>query len=77
MRKLLFASFLLLCSYGIAQELNCSVVVNAQRTGNENVQVFKTLQTQLNEFVNNTAWTNKSFKPQERINCSMVITIQN
>jgi len=77
MRNILFASLLFLCSYGIAQELNCSVVVNAQRTGNENVQVFKTLQTQLNEFVNNTSWTNKSFKPQERINCSMVITIQN
>ena len=77
MRNILLASLLFVCSYSIAQELNCSVVVNAQRTGNENVQVFKTLQTQLNEFVNNTSWTNKSFKPQERINCSMVITIQN
>jgi hypothetical protein len=45
-------------------------------TGNENVQVFKTLERQLKEFVNNTQWTNKSFKPQERINCSMVINVQ-
>jgi hypothetical protein len=58
-----------------AQELNCEVIVNAQLTGNENVQVFKTLERQLREFINNTTWTNKTFKPQERINCSMVINI--
>lgn len=76
MRNILFALVLFVFSNGFAQELNCSVVVNAQLTGNENVQVFKTMEKQLNEFVNNTSWTDKSFKPQERINCSMVITIQ-
>ncbi|WP_353778548.1 DUF4835 family protein [Winogradskyella sp. 3972H.M.0a.05] len=59
-----------------AQELNCDVIVNAQLTGNENLQVFKTLERQVKEFVNSTKWTNKTFKPQEKINCSMVITIQ-
>ena len=63
-------------SIAYAQEFNCNIVVNAQQTGNENVQVFKTLERQLNEFVNNTSWTRISFKPQERINCNMVITIQ-
>lgn len=77
MRKILFTLALFSFAFGYAQELNCNVVVNAQQTGNENVQVFKTLEKQLKEFVNNTSWTNKSFKPQERINCSMVITIQN
>jgi len=62
--------------YGSSQELNCAVVVNAQQTGNENVQVFKTLEKQLNEFVNNTRWTSKTFKTHERIECSMVITVQ-
>ena len=56
-------------------ELNCNVVVDAQKTGNENVQIFKTLEKQLNEFVNNTKWTNKNFLPQERIDCSMVINV--
>lgn len=77
MRNLLLIFLLLIFSEAVAQELNCSVVINAQQTGNENVQVFKTLEKQLTEFVNNTTWTNKSFKPQERINCSMVINIQN
>jgi uncharacterized protein DUF4835 len=73
-------NFLVLLSFlfsfvAFSQELNCDVVVDAQLTGNENVQVFKTLENQLNEFVNNTHWTNKTFAPQERINCSMVIII--
>ncbi|MGC6437429.1 MAG: DUF4835 family protein [Flavobacteriaceae bacterium] len=60
-----------------SQELNCNLVVNAQQTGNENVQVFKTLQKQLGEFVNNTRWTNKNFSQKERIDCGMVINILN
>ena len=75
MRNFLFVLSLLTSLSLFSQELNCEVVVNAQQTGNENVQVFKTLENQLNEFVNNTRWTNRSFSPQERINCSMVINI--
>ncbi|MFK7783255.1 DUF4835 family protein [Psychroserpens sp.] len=75
MRKIIYL-LILVCSFqSFSQELNCEVVVNAQLTGNENVQIFKTLERQLKEFVNNTTWTDKTFKPQERINCSMVINI--
>ncbi len=68
---------LLLCFgiNGFSQELNCSIVINAQQTGNENLPVFTTLEKQLTEFVNNTKWTNKVFSTQERISCSMIINI--
>ena len=75
MRKSLV--FLLFC-IGItcfSQELNCNVVVNAQQTGNENFPIFKTLEKQLTEFINNTKWTKKTFASQERIECSMVINV--
>lgn len=62
---------------GFAQVLNCNVVVNAQQTGNENLPIFKTLEKQLKEFVNNTKWTSKSFASQERIDCSMIINVVN
>ncbi|WP_242205033.1 type IX secretion system protein PorD [Aestuariivivens insulae] len=75
MRNILFSLLFCIGFTGVAQELNCSVVVNAQQTGNENQSIFKTLEKQLTEFVNNTKWTNKAFGPQERIDCSMVITI--
>lgn len=76
MRNILFLITLLCYStITVAQELNCDIVVNAQSTGGQNEQVFKTLERQLKEFVNNTAWTTKALKPQERINCSMNIII--
>ncbi|OUS00708.1 DUF4835 domain-containing protein [Flavobacteriales bacterium 33_180_T64] len=77
MRNYLYILFVLISFNAWSQELNCNVVVNAQKTGNENVQVFKTLERQLTEFINNTQWTNKSYKTQERIDCGMVITIDN
>ena len=58
-----------------AQQLNCEIIVNAEQTGQANLSVFKTLERALNEFVNQTTWTDKRFQPHERINCSMFITI--
>ncbi|MGZ0017898.1 type IX secretion system protein PorD [Yeosuana sp. AK3] len=75
MRNIFYILFLSLGFSGFSQELNCNVVVNAQQTGNENQSIFKNLEKQLSEFVNNTKWTNRTFAPQERINCSMVINI--
>ncbi|WP_406684127.1 DUF4835 family protein [Seonamhaeicola sp. MEBiC1930] len=77
MRNIFIALVFFIAISGFSQELNCNVVVNAQLTGNENFPIFKTLEKQLTEFVNNTKWTNKTFLPQERIDCSMVLTISN
>ncbi|MBL86197.1 MAG: DUF4835 domain-containing protein [Winogradskyella sp.] len=75
MRRLLVL-FAFLCSAVVfSQELNCTVNVIAQQTGNDNNVVFKTLEKQLNEFINNTKWTEKNFAAEERINCSMVINV--
>ncbi|MBP93987.1 protein of unknown function [Bizionia echini] len=72
----IFLFFLVFISVSVySQELNCNVVVNAQFTGNENVPVFKTLENQLKEFVNNTKWTAKEYGAQERIECGMFINI--
>lgn len=76
MRNILVLFALLFTSITFSQELNCAVNVIAQQTGNENNVVFKTLEKQLTEFINNTEWTNKIFGPQERINCSMVINVK-
>lgn len=77
MRNILAVLLFCLGVSGFSQELNCTVVVNAQQTGNENFPIFKTLEKQLNEFINNTKWTSKTFAPQERIDCSMFINVSN
>ncbi len=75
MRNILVLFSLLFYLVSPSQELNCTVNVIAQQTGNDNNVVFKTLEKQLNEFINNTKWTDKSFSSEERINCSMVINV--
>ncbi|GAA3589073.1 DUF4835 family protein [Flavivirga amylovorans] len=77
MRNFLVVLIFCLGIKGFSQELNCNVVVNAQQTGNENFPIFKTLEKQLKEFINNTKWTKKTFKVQERIDCSMIINVTN
>jgi len=76
-RFLFLVSFLFATVFSIAQELNCTVSINADQTGQQNLQVFRTLETQLVEFVNNTTWTNKSYKNQEKIDCNMSIIVTN
>lgn len=77
MRKILVLLTILSSAVMFSQELNCTVNVIAQQTGNDNNVVFKTLEKQLNEFINNTKWTEKTFGVEERINCSMVINVNN
>jgi len=76
MRKLLSGFCLLLSVFFTnAQELNCTLAINAEQTGKQNQQIFKTLERSLNDFINKTTWTNKIISPEERVNCGMVITI--
>jgi len=75
MRKFLLLLFLFLVNYVQSQELNCTVSVNFAKITNANTQIFKNLEQSLNDFVNKTVWTEKAFQSNERINCSMFITI--
>jgi len=76
MRKIIFLLAFIVTTTSFSQELNCTVNVIAQQTGNDNNVVFKTLERQLTEFINNTKWTEKNYDIEERINCSMVINVK-
>jgi len=75
MNKIIFVFLLLTAVLTQAQQLNCTVTVNSETLSNANQQVFKTLENSLNEFINKTDWIEKSYKQNERVNCSMYITI--
>ncbi len=75
MKKIVSLLFLFLVGLAQGQQLNCTIQVNADKIGSTNNQVFKTLQKSITEFVNKTDWTGESYKQNERINCSMVITL--
>lgn len=75
MPKIFAFLLVLFFSYAQAQELNCTVKVNADKVGGTNTQVFKTLEKSLSDFVNKNNWTSQVYKNNERINCSMFITV--
>lgn len=75
MVRIVFIIFCFTFSVAGAQEFNARVVVNAEQTGNPNLQVFKTLERSLTEFINNTKWTDVDFRTEERINCSFFINV--
>jgi hypothetical protein len=76
MRKLVFLFALFLINTNInAQELNCLVNLNYDQVAGSNRQVFTTLQKALTEFINQTEWTDRTVKSEERIDCAMNIII--
>ncbi len=76
MRRLFLIFSFLVAVYSVdAQELNCTLTIDAEQTGQPNQQVFRTLEQQLTEFINNTKWTDRVYKNQERIDCNMSIII--
>lgn len=75
MRKFLIVLLLCFGTYIHAQELNCTVDFNTSQVAATNQQVFKTLKKSLTEFINNTKWTEKSYKNYEKIQCSFFFNI--
>ncbi len=76
MRKIIFC-FLLIAAPVIlkAQELNCTITVQAPQIQNVDKKVFETLQQALYEFMNTTKWTSDKYLNQERIECTIQITL--
>jgi len=58
-----------------AQELNCTVKVIHSQIQGTNTSVFETLETAITEFLNTKAWTDLQFQQDERIECTMNLTI--
>lgn len=71
---LLFA-FFFFTHFAWAQELLAQVQVNAQTMAGSNQQVYKTLEKNLKDFINNTSWTGKKLQNFEKIKCNFAIVI--
>lgn len=75
LRRILFILITLLPFVGFGQEFICQIQVNAPQVEGSERKVFQTLQQAIYEFVNNRKWSNYVYRPEERIECSMIITI--
>ena len=59
-----------------SQELNCKVKIIHNQVQGTNTSVFETLENAINEFMNTRSWTELQFKEEERIDCTMNITVK-
>lgn len=76
MKKLLFIlSLLSVFNFAYSQEILANVQVNYSQLGGSNVQVYKTLEKSLRDFINNTSWTGKKLQNFEKIKCNFAIVI--
>lgn len=76
MKKIIF-SFLLLLGLTVclpAQELRVTCRVNAQKA-QADPQVFQSMETAIEEFMNNQKWTEDVFEENERIEVNIQVTI--
>lgn len=78
MNKILITLLLVVVATGLkAQELNAKVTVVANRVGNTvNRSTFQTLQTALNNFLNNRKWTGDAYAPNEKIDCNFLLNLE-
>lgn len=77
----LFKSTLVACLLGLfgsatfAQEFNCNVSVIAPQVSNVEADVFQALEEVMADFMNTRKWTDDAFDVDERIECSIQLTI--
>lgn len=59
-----------------AQELNCTLEVNADQVQGTNRSTFTTLQQAMSEYLNTNVFTTAQFSPNEKIECRIMLTIK-
>jgi hypothetical protein len=68
--------FSMLSDSVFSQELRCNVQIISSQIQGTNRQIFKTLQEEIYNFMNNTTWSDDQFASQERIECNILINLQ-
>jgi len=66
---------LLTFELSFAQELRCNISVNSNKLTSANKNIFRSMQMDLYEFMNNRKWTKYTYTTNERIECSITIQL--
>lgn len=74
-RFLLISGLVLWGMVSFSQEMNCIVTVTATQLEGTDKRVFENLQNAIYEFVNNRKWSNYNFKIEERVECTILLTV--
>ena len=74
-RLFYFCLFILMSYFVTAQELRCNISVSSQKIQGTNRELFTNMQRDMYEFLNNKRWSENIFQYDERIECSIQITL--
>jgi hypothetical protein len=75
--RIILTAVLMLSAVKMAssQELYCNVQVSAQKIQGSNREVFQNMQRDIYEFMNSMVWTDNVFSFSERIECNLLINL--
>ena len=59
----------------LAQELNCKVNISYSAIPSPNREMFNSMRQSIYEFMNHTSWTNDNYTSEERIDCTILIRL--
>ncbi len=75
-RKLFLLPILFLFSTGLfSQEIFCNIIIQHDRIQGVDPSVFKSMEKSIFEFINTRKWSDYNFRQEEKIECTMIITI--
>jgi hypothetical protein len=78
MMKRIYTSVFLVLMIAVSaysQELRCNVTVTARAIKGANQNLFRTMQSDLYEFMNNRKWTDHVYSYDEKIRCNILIRL--
>ncbi len=75
MKYVIFVILIFFALSAGSQELMISISINSQQLQGTDQRIFQTLQTAIGEFLNKKTWTNLKYKPEERVEGTMMITL--
>ncbi len=77
MKRLIFLLLTALTITGLsAQELRCNISISSQPIQGANPQLFRNMQSDLYEFMNNRKWTEHAYSYDEKIRCNILIRLE-
>ena len=58
-----------------AQELKCSVTINATQIQTSDRGIFKDMKNAIEQFMNGRKWSNDAYRSHEKIDCNFLVTV--
>jgi len=77
MKRILSLFLFIIIARSSAQEFNATVTIDARQTGQTRLRIFDILKQNLEDFINQTAFTTENLSDLQKIECSFFLTINN